>query len=241
MFDMVTTIIKWVSIPVLLIFALFSRFAAGYEFLANLVICTGAVICVQRAVQRKEHGWAAAFVAVVIIFSPACAGGEDLPVDGSDLDRDCGHSVGCLPDPTPARRGWDPVNALIGMRRPMLTMALLAAIPVSLIGQSSEALNWKRKLRFHAEATYEPLALLGAAAYAGVLQADGAPKEWGQGAAAYGKRFGSTVAWAGIHSTLAFGLDSTLHQDPRYFRSGGNGFLAAVRTRAAGNDSDAHR
>ena len=70
MFDMVTTIIKWVSIPVLLIFALFSRFAAGYEFLANLVICTGAVICVQRAVQRKEHGWAAAFVAVVIMFSP---------------------------------------------------------------------------------------------------------------------------------------------------------------------------
>jgi len=116
------------------------------------------------------------------------------------------------------------VNALIGMRRPMLTMALLAAIPVSLIGQSSEALNWKRKLRFHAEATYEPLALLGAAAYAGILQADGAPREWGQGAAAYGQRFGSTVAWAGIHSTLAFGLDSTLHQDPRYFRSGGNGF-----------------
>jgi hypothetical protein len=106
----------------------------------------------------------------------------------------------------------------------MLTMALLAAIPVSLVGQSSEALNWKRKLRFHAEATYEPLALLGAAAYAGILQADGAPKEWGQGAAAYGQRFGSTVAWAGIHSTLAFGLDSTLHQDPRYFRSGGNGF-----------------
>jgi hypothetical protein len=116
------------------------------------------------------------------------------------------------------------VNALIGMRRPMLTMALLAAIPVSLVGQSSEALNWKRKLRFHAEATYEPLALLGAAAYAGILQADGAPNEWGQGAAAYGQRFGSTVAWAGIHSTLAFGLDSTLHQDPRYFRSGGNGF-----------------
>jgi hypothetical protein len=32
------------------------------------------------------------------------------------------------------------------------------------------------------------------------------------------------VAWSGIHSALAFGLDSTLHQDPRYFRAGGSGF-----------------
>jgi hypothetical protein len=57
-----------------------------------------------------------------------------------------------------------------------------------------------------------------------VLQAAEAPTEWGQGGAAYGKRFGSTLAWSGIHSALAFGLDSTLHQDPRYFRSGGAGF-----------------
>jgi hypothetical protein len=32
------------------------------------------------------------------------------------------------------------------------------------------------------------------------------------------------VAWSGIHSALAFGLDSTLHQDPRYFRSTDTGF-----------------
>src|ERR1035441_4801236 len=32
------------------------------------------------------------------------------------------------------------------------------------------------------------------------------------------------VAWSGIRNALAFGLDSTLHQDPRYFRSGGAGF-----------------
>jgi hypothetical protein len=70
MFDTVTKSVKWVSIPVLLMFSVFTRFAAEYEFLANLVICTGAIICVQRAVQRREHGWAAAFVGVVIVFSP---------------------------------------------------------------------------------------------------------------------------------------------------------------------------
>jgi hypothetical protein len=80
------------------------------------------------------------------------------------------------------------------------------------------------KLRFHAESTYAPSAIAGLAAYAGILQEADAPKEWGQGATAYGKRFGSTLAWSGIHSALAFGLDSTLHQDPRYFRSGGTGF-----------------
>jgi hypothetical protein len=68
------------------------------------------------------------------------------------------------------------------------------------------------------------MSLLGDAAYAAVLQEADAPREWGQGATGYGKRFGSMVAWSGIHSALAFGLDSTLHQDPRYYRSRGSGF-----------------
>jgi len=80
------------------------------------------------------------------------------------------------------------------------------------------------KLRLHAESAYSPTAILGIALYAGALQQADAPKEWEQGAGAYGKRFGSTLAWSGIHSALAFGLDSTLHQDPRYFRSRESGF-----------------
>ena len=51
-----------------------------------------------------------------------------------------------------------------------------------------------------------------------------APREWGQGGGAYGKRFASTVACSAIHGAIAFGLDSTLHQDPRYFRSLSTGF-----------------
>jgi hypothetical protein len=66
--------------------------------------------------------------------------------------------------------------------------------------------------------------LAGSAAYAGILQADTAPTEWGQGWASYGKRFGSTVGYTAVYGTLAFGLDSTLHQDPRYFRSRSTGF-----------------
>jgi hypothetical protein len=103
-------------------------------------------------------------------------------------------------------------------------LALAAAIPFACMSQTSDTLDWPGKLRYHAESTYRPTAILGFAAYAGVLQSLDAPKEWGQGGAGFGKRFGSTVAWSGIHSALAFGLDSTLHQDPRYHRSGSGGW-----------------
>jgi hypothetical protein len=98
-----------------------------------------------------------------------------------------------------------------------------AAIPVTGIGQAPDPLDVNGKLRFHAENTFSPLAIVGAAAYAGVLQDVDAPTEWGQGAKAYGKRLGSSLAGSGIQGVLAFGLDTTLHQDPRYFRSSGGG------------------
>ncbi|MGD0772734.1 MAG: hypothetical protein ABSC05_07925 [Candidatus Solibacter sp.] len=70
MFQMVAGIIKWVSIPVLLIASVFSRFAASYELAVDLAICLGAIILVQRAVWRKEYFWAAGFVSVALVFSP---------------------------------------------------------------------------------------------------------------------------------------------------------------------------
>jgi hypothetical protein len=104
------------------------------------------------------------------------------------------------------------------------TLVVLVAIPITGFSQIADSIDLIGKLHFHAKSTYSPLALAGAAAYAGLLQKNDSPREWGQGAAAYGKRVGSTVAGSGIHSALAFGLDSTLRQDPRYFRSGGTGF-----------------
>ena len=104
---------------------------------------------------------------------------------------------------------------------------LLVAIPVAGIAQApdaADALDVMGKLHYHATSAFGPMSLVGDAAYAAILQKADAPLEWEQGAAAYGKRLGSVVAWSGIHNALAFGLDSTLHQDPRYFRSTGSGF-----------------
>ena len=70
MFQTVLRIIKWVSIPVLLLAAMFSCLAASYEPLMDFVICLGAILVVHRAVWLREYFWAAGFVAVVVVFSP---------------------------------------------------------------------------------------------------------------------------------------------------------------------------
>lgn len=106
----------------------------------------------------------------------------------------------------------------------VLVLVALAALPIAGMAQTPEPMSWQDKLQFHAGTTYGPEAIVGFAAYAGLLQAINSPAEWGQGSAGYGKRFASTIAWSGIHSTLAFGLDSTLHEDPRYYRSRRTGF-----------------
>jgi hypothetical protein len=117
------------------------------------------------------------------------------------------------------QQGGDPLKLPI--------LVLLAAIPVTGIAQTSgspDALAVTGKLHYHATVAFGPISLAGDAAYAAILHKANAPLEWEQGAAGYGRRLVSTVAWSAIHNTLAFGLDSALHQDPRYFRSTGRGF-----------------
>lgn len=84
------------------------------------------------------------------------------------------------------------------------------------------------KLRYHASGLWGPWAIGGTFAYAGLLQELNAPKEWGYGWEAYGRRVASTEACGIIHGVLAFGLDTTLHQDPRYFRSGRQGLWRRI-------------
>lgn len=109
----------------------------------------------------------------------------------------------------------------------VLFAILALAIPAVCAAQTVP-LSVNEKFDFHAASSVGPLALAGAAAYAGILQEADSPEEWGQGATGYGRRLGSSVAGSVIHGALAFGLDSTLHQDPRYFRTGGSGFWRRV-------------
>ena len=106
----------------------------------------------------------------------------------------------------------------------LYSVVLLCAVPVAGMAQPAGPLDVLSKLNFHAQSVGSPTSLAESAAYAGILQGLDTPEEWGQGGAAYGKRLASTLAASSIHAGIAFGLDSTLHQDPRYFRSRRTGF-----------------
>jgi len=90
------------------------------------------------------------------------------------------------------------------------------------------------KVRYHAKSLWGPWALGGTLAYAGLLQELNAPQEWGYGWAAYGRRVASTEAGGVIHGVLACGLDSALHEDPRYFRSTRKGLWRRMADAARG-------
>jgi hypothetical protein len=84
------------------------------------------------------------------------------------------------------------------------------------------------KLQYHAQQTASPRFALQTAAYAGALHWMNVPAEWGQGWGAYGKRVASAGGAAAIRQVVAFALDSSLREDPRYRRSGRGGFFARL-------------
>jgi hypothetical protein len=108
--------------------------------------------------------------------------------------------------------------------RSILAIGIVLAIPAIGLAQSFEPLDVNDKLEYHIMQSVGPLAIVGDAAYAAILQEIDTPTEWGQGGSPYARRLASTAACSGIHSVMAFGLDSALHEDPRYFRSTGGSF-----------------
>jgi hypothetical protein len=108
--------------------------------------------------------------------------------------------------------------------RSILIIGVVLAIPLTALAQSFLPLDTIGKLDYHIKQSVGPLAIVGDVAYAGLLQEIDTPTEWGQGWSPYARRLASTAACSGLHSALAFGLDSALHEDPRYFRSAGGSF-----------------
>jgi hypothetical protein len=114
------------------------------------------------------------------------------------------------------------------MRLPMMVI-VGSAFAITGFAQDPDPDTWQSKLSYHALTAYGPDALAESAAYDGYRQLTNFPREWGQGAEGYGKRLASTLAYSGIRNTLAFGLDTALHQDPRYYRAGRGGLWGRTR------------
>ena len=83
----------------------------------------------------------------------------------------------------------------------------------------------KMRLRTYLFDAFGPYPIVGAAAVAGVNQYERTPPEWGQGAGAYGQRFGSNFAIAGITTTTRYALAKALREDTVYYRCQCKGFF----------------
>ena len=87
-------------------------------------------------------------------------------------------------------------------------------------------LTAKQKYAVVARSTFDYVQYPWWAFLAGISQAENSEPGYGQGAAAYGKRFATQIADGTIENFMtAAVLPSLLHQDPRYFQSGKGGFM----------------
>ena len=94
---------------------------------------------------------------------------------------------------------------------------------------TAEQLNVHEKFQLRVIETLSIRGLLGSAIGAGIAQLSGTPYEWGGGAEGYGRRYGSSFGNAVSRQVFAFGLDSALHEDSRYFPSNETGFGPRVK------------
>jgi hypothetical protein len=76
---------------------------------------------------------------------------------------------------------------------------------------------------------FGPYPVIVAAAAAGINQATDAPPEWDQGAAGYGKRFGSDYGIALTDTSARYGLARLFKEDTLYYRCECTGILPRVR------------
>jgi hypothetical protein len=86
-------------------------------------------------------------------------------------------------------------------------------------------LTTKQKFGVVARGTFDPIQFPWWGILSAISQAENSEPAYGQGWAAYGKRYGTTAADSTIENFMVGAvLPSLLHQDPRFFQSGEGGF-----------------
>ncbi len=93
---------------------------------------------------------------------------------------------------------------------------------------------------------FGPYPISGAGFVAGISQANNTPPEWKQGAAGYGRRFGSDFSIAAVATTTRYALSEALREDTLYYRCECKGVLprlrhAVISTFTARRGVDGHR
>ncbi len=106
------------------------------------------------------------------------------------------------------------------MRAVSLTIIIALLVqPAMLATDSSE-----RSPGQYAKHELGPKAVVMAGAGAGINQATNTPREWGQGAAGFGRRFGSAFAKHVVQKGIQYPVARMLHEEISYRPSGKHGF-----------------
>jgi hypothetical protein len=114
----------------------------------------------------------------------------------------------------------------------------IAFVPAVLFGQNPPAsssatiapLSVPEKFESRILSTFGPTKLIVVGFEAAYDQATNTPSEWKQGAEGFGKRYASEFGVSAARQVFAFSLESTLHQDPRYFPSREKGFSKRLKS-----------
>lgn len=80
-------------------------------------------------------------------------------------------------------------------------------------------LTTREKFSYRVIQSFGLRGFVGSAFAAGIAQWDDSPHAWGQGAEGYGLRYGSAFGSNLVRQSFAWGVESALHDDPRYFPS----------------------
>ena len=111
-----------------------------------------------------------------------------------------------------------PAQAPAGSERPSTNVASSTTVPTPQPVLAYTRPTEKTKLQNYFFDAFGPYPMVGAGIAAGINQYEGTPPEWKQGAEAYGKRFGSNFAIAGVSTTTRYALAKALHEDTLYYR-----------------------
>jgi len=115
-----------------------------------------------------------------------------------------------------------------------------------LVAPAYQSPTEKTRLRTYFFDAFGPYPIFGSALIAAVNQREKTPPEWGQGAGAYGQRFGSNFAIAAVTTTTRYGLARAFREDTVYYRCECKGILqrfrhAMISTVTARRGADGHR
>lgn len=102
---------------------------------------------------------------------------------------------------------------------------VIAVLFAGVLAAQDVPLDATGKFEVHSVRTFGPSELVGAALGSGLGQIENDPREWNQGVAGYARRYANIEAFALVQNSLAFGLDTAMRDDPRYFRSTSKSFL----------------